>query len=148
MRYDCRHRGFSLLEVLVAVLVLSLGLLGLAGLQAQALQHGHTAGVRAQATQLSYEIFDSMRANRAAAAGGAYDIALDADPPAGGGVVATDLQRWKAALADRLPGGDGSISVTTAGAQLIGTVTVQWRERTTDPDDPTEAKSFTWSTAL
>ena len=61
-----RESGFSLIEVLVALLVLSIGLLGLAALQAQGLRFNHDAYVRTQATNLAYDIVDRMRVNNTA----------------------------------------------------------------------------------
>lgn len=55
--------GFTLLEVLVAVVVLSIGLLGLASLQVNGLRFNHSAYLRSQATALAYELADRMRAN-------------------------------------------------------------------------------------
>lgn len=66
-------RGFTLLEVLIAILVLSIGLLGLAALQATGLRTSHSANLRSQATQLAYEMTDAMRANRAGYEGGHYN---------------------------------------------------------------------------
>ena len=63
-----RSTGFSIIEVLVALLVLAIGLLGLAALQAQGLRFNHDAYVRTQATHLAYDIIDRMRSNRANAA--------------------------------------------------------------------------------
>lgn len=56
--------GFTMIEVLIAVLVLSIGLLGLAGLQAASLHNNHSAYLRSQATLLAYGIADRMRANQ------------------------------------------------------------------------------------
>jgi len=61
-----QHRGFSLIEVLVALLVLSIGLLGLAALQTTSLQYNTGSYFRTQATFLAYDIIDRMRANIAA----------------------------------------------------------------------------------
>jgi type IV pilus assembly protein PilV len=61
-----QHRGFSLIEVLVALLVLSIGLLGLAALQTTSLQYNTGSYFRTQATFLAYDIIDRMRANTAA----------------------------------------------------------------------------------
>lgn len=119
-----RSSGFSLIEVLVSVLVLGVGVLGMAALQLNALKYNQTAAVRSQATFLAYDITDRMRANRSKARAGNYDISLAADAPTGTGIVATDLQQWKAALAEQLP--DGSGSVERSSTKFI--VTVQWDE--------------------
>ena len=119
-------RGFSLVEVLVAIVVLSIGLLGLAALQVSGLRVGQSSFYRAQAAQLATDMADRMRANF----GGArdYDLALNeatptcslADPPD----VRTrncDLAEWRARLRT-LPGGNGAVQID---ADLV-TVTVQW----------------------
>lgn len=65
-------RGFTLLEVLIALVVLSIGLLGLAGLQSTGLRFNQSAGMRTQATQLAYDMSDRMRANMVAVNAGSY----------------------------------------------------------------------------
>jgi prepilin-type N-terminal cleavage/methylation domain-containing protein len=60
----CKQSGFSLVEVLVAMLVLAIGLLGLAALQTQGVRFNHDAYVRTNATSLAYDIVDKMRLNR------------------------------------------------------------------------------------
>lgn len=122
--------GFTLIEVLVALFVLSLGLLGLAALQTTSLQFNHEAYLRSQATTLAYDIADRMRANRQAALNGDYDVAFAASPPACGGagggasVAARDLSAWRDALACTLPRGEGRIDV----ANRIVTIAVRWDE--------------------
>lgn len=65
-------RGATLIEVLIAVVVLAIGLLGYAALQSTSLQAGHSAYLRSQATWLAYDIIDQMRSHRADAVAGAY----------------------------------------------------------------------------
>lgn len=113
------QRGVSLVEVLVASVVLSIGLLGLAGLQASGLRVGQSSIHRSQAAQLAYDIVERMRVNSVGAAG--YEIALNADAPDGTSVAARDLQDWRRRLR-ALPAGTGSIAVD--GTQV--TVIVQW----------------------
>jgi type IV pilus assembly protein PilV len=115
--------GFSLIEVLVALLVLSIGLLGLAGLQTRGLQGNQGSLLRSQAVKRGEDILDRMRANPTAARGGSYNIALDS-APAGTGMAPTDLTEWKAAMTGSLPSGDGSVVVDGN----IATVIVQWDE--------------------
>lgn len=116
--------GFSLIEVLVSVLVLGSGILGMASLQLNALKYNQVAAVRSQATFLVYDITDRMRANRTKAQAGSYDISLTASAPTGSSIVATDLQQWRAALAEQLPSGTGAVQ-RSAGKFII---TVQWDE--------------------
>lgn len=123
---DARHsmRGFTLLEVLVAIVVMSIGLLGLAGLMASSLKNSHSAYQRTQATWLAYDALDRMRANRQVALAGGYDLALGA-APGGSALAAIDLGEWDTALANTLPAGDGSIAVEKGGAVKI---IVQWND--------------------
>ena len=137
--FNARYRtqGFTLLEVLVTLVVLSIGLLGLAGMQLNGLQSNHSAYLRSQATILTQDIADRMRANRISTVTGAYDIALGDVPAAvtctGVGancptsaLANADLSQWKTHLADSLPQGDGAITRVTAGAITLVTITVQW----------------------
>ncbi len=104
-----RQNGASLLEVLVAIVVLSLGLLGLAGLQVASLQLNQGALQRSQATLLAYDILDRMRANKVDALAGDYEIATGASA-SGSTVPDLDLADWKAALVRALgPGADGFV---------------------------------------
>ena len=120
-----RSCGFTLIEVLVAVLVLSIGLLGLAALQTESLRTNHSAHYRSQATFLTYDIIDRMRANRAAALAGNYNLALGATVT-GTATAAMDITDWKDRLAEALPEGDGSISVATATG--VVDIIVQWND--------------------
>ena len=123
-----RARGFTLVEALVALLALSIGLLGIAGLQITGMRANMAAGWRAQATYLGYDILDRMRANRRDSA--SYIVGTGA-APGGTSVAALDLAAWKANLAATLPAGDGTVAVSGN----IVTVTVQWNEArdTTQP---------------
>lgn len=126
-----KQLGFTLLEVLVAVLVLAIGLLGLAGLMASSVRNNQSAYQRTQATWLAYDIVDRMRVNRAAALASSYDTALGtpatcaANPSLSGAMAAQDLTDWKNSLACVLPVGDGSVVVA---ADRTVTVTVQWND--------------------
>jgi len=130
-----RTRGFTLLEVLISLMVLSIGLLGLAALQARGLKFNHDAHVRSQATVLAYDIIERMRAVRnsdnaaqaltayTGAAAGACNAANAVTPTA-----ANDLACWQAALGMRLPGGNGTIAVNAGNADLFD-ITVRWADR-------------------
>jgi len=129
-----QERGFSLLEVLIALLVLSVGLLGIAGLQTVSLRFNHQSYERTQATVLISEIFEKIVANPVAARSGSFDTIDDTDTSASftgyGSCPASctptqlatfDLFRWKLSIEDprRLAQGRGTIA------------------RIDDPDGPT-----------
>lgn len=122
-------RGFSLLEVLITVVVLSLGLLGLAGLQIAGVRDTQGAYLASQAVDRAYQILDLMRANRDAARSGAYDDAFGRDTgdycdTREPGSAEIDLCAWERALTETLPAGAGSIAVD--GGAVV--VCVRWAE--------------------
>jgi len=59
----CRQAGFSLIEILVTMVVLSIGLLGVAGMQASGLRNNHAAYTKTQATNLAMDMAERIRAN-------------------------------------------------------------------------------------
>lgn len=117
-----RQHGSTLLEVLVAILLVAFGLLGYAGLFLSSHKKNNDANYRTLVTLMASDVLESMRANRAAALQGTYNIGIGS-VPAGGTLAAADLARWKGNLADGLPAGDGSVSVDLQGNV---TVKIQW----------------------
>ncbi|HKE93394.1 MAG TPA: type IV pilus modification protein PilV [Povalibacter sp.] len=135
-----RSRGFTLVEVLVTVVVISVGLLGVVALQVITLRNNHQSYLRSQATVLADDIVDRIRSNR--------DNAPSYVVNFGGSLAATsqagaDVTEWKTALKTQLPqsgtttptDADGKITVTTlATGKYQVQVTIQWGERgTTNP---------------
>jgi type IV pilus assembly protein PilV len=124
------NNGFALFEVLIAVVVLSVGLLGLAGLEVTGQRNNHSAYLRSQAVFLAYDMVDRMRANMQGMAAGDYDniSGIPADPgcitagctPAE--LAQYDAYQWNTLMAQQLPSGQGT--VTAAGA--LHTITVMW----------------------
>ncbi len=135
--------GFTLLEVLIALLVLSIGLLGLAALQTTGLRSNQMASMRTLATQFTYDITDRMRSNPVGVANGEYVVARTTTPGiliapwTGGGLALTDLTDWRANISSRLPDGTSDITLcdtTTvpACAEVTHIVTVYWNESRRD----------------
>jgi len=122
-----KDSGFTLLEVLIALLVLAIGLLGLAALQTTGLRANQMASMRTLATQLAYDMTDRMRANEVGIAANQYVIATGetpTDPPVTRADI--DLTEWRAQVA-RLPGGLSSIT-QLAGPPITHEITVYWDE--------------------
>ncbi|MHB8473214.1 MAG: type IV pilus modification protein PilV [Gammaproteobacteria bacterium] len=124
-------RGFTLLEILIALLILSVGLLGLAGLQVNGLHSNQDSYYLTQAMAQAYDMADRMRANRVGYTAGSYDN-IDTTTPTDPGCITTgcssanmavyDRYQWNTANANVLPSGKGS--VTTSGNIRI--ITVMW----------------------
>ncbi len=148
------ERGFTLIEILVAVLVLSFGLLGLAMLQATGLRFNTDSYLRSQATILAYDLIDRMRANKAGADAGNYCLtsttpvcqttAAPTDQTCGdttgcdsaAQLAQYDLSRWYDLQKQYLSPGASPSSikrevVTTASGQTMYqyTITMRWSER-------------------
>ena len=127
-----RQHGFSLIEVLIAMLVLAIGLLGMAQMQASGIRSTHGAYLRTQATLLAGDMLDSMRANMTVARNGGYDVAFGGTL-AGGTTVGDDVNAWQANLAALLPNGQGQITTVLGGPVVTPnnipsdvTVAVRW----------------------
>jgi type IV pilus assembly protein PilV len=127
---------------LVSLVILSIGLLGIAKLVLYSAHSNDSAYLRSQATQLAYEILDNMRANPTAVAQGDYNTplsaaasnpgfsCLDVNCPTAANLALYDLYVWKSRLAagatnGALPSGQGSVTVSGT-SPLVATIIVQW----------------------
>ncbi len=126
------QEGAGLIEVLVAVLILALGLLGMAGLQANALKKNQSSFARSQAVMLSYYMLDAMRADRANAVAGNYDTATTGlcNPTAITGSTLADNTRkdWIGSLRDNLGDSESTCGVIDCDSGGICTVTIEWND--------------------
>ena len=128
-----RARGFTLLEVLITVVIFSVGLLGIAGLQMTGMKQTHNAHLRAVATMQAQDMADRMRANSAGVTGGLYDTmptSCSADCAANQCTSAEmaeyDMCEWKDAI-------EGTTGVP---ALLPGAVAILCLDSSPAPDDP------------
>ena len=122
--------GSSLIEVLIAVLVVSVGLLGTAGLQLASLKNNQSAMQRSEAVVLTYSILDRMRANRDVAAAGSYDMSLPADlancaAPGNVSLAEQDLTEWVAEIQSAF-GAGVACGAVDCDSNFNCTVTLQW----------------------
>lgn len=128
-----RQHGASLLEVLISVLILGIGMLGVAAMQATALRNSNSSLEQSQAVIQTYAILDAMRVNREQAINGAYNAEFCDVPDAAGDLVAADQRRWMQALTGSL--GTGSCGEVDCDGDDC-TITVQWDDsRASDAGD-------------
>lgn len=141
-----RSRGFTLLEVLIALVVFSVGMLGLAALQSFSVKTNQSANFRSQAIMLSSMILDDMRANRAGVIRSEYYSDYPADPatcedgdtePTGGTTAELDLEVWRWRIACLLPGGNGEVSGPGNGLVKIS---IKWGDARWLPEDERETQ--------
>ena len=144
------HNGFTLIEVLISMIILSIGFLGLASLQTTGLQNSDGAYMQTQASVLAYDMAERIKANGSnttyggitTGASTAQNCTSGACTPAQ--IKAHDVNTWKTSLANSLPAGDGSIT-QTAGTSTTSSdddkyaIKVVWNNRAT-------AREFTLNT--
>lgn len=135
--------GFTLLEVLIAVVILAIGMLGVAALLLTTQKSNSSSYIKQQAVQSAYDIVDRMRANQMEATSGAYNVSdlvtsgAPTPPSAPSADCSTaactpaqmatyDTWHWLAKDLVQLPNGCGSIATTASGSSTLVTVTVQW----------------------
>jgi type IV pilus assembly protein PilV len=123
------QQAFTLVEVLVALTVLSIGLLGIAVLFATGFRASRAALVHTQAVTLAADLAERMRANRVPA--GAYACPEPCDPAAAGdGIARFDLSEWLASVQARLPGGGAAVNYRVGDGTTPETYTIElhWLE--------------------
>jgi type IV pilus assembly protein PilV len=137
-----RQSGFTLLEVMIALVIFSIGLLGLAGLQAGGLRSNAQAQLRTIATIQAYDMAERIRANPRGVEDGNYNALDDATPTAEDCISAActaaematyDYYEWELTNQSVLPSGHGNITsnVVGGGATRLFTITVMWDEERT-----------------
>jgi type IV pilus assembly protein PilV len=132
--------GFSLIEVLVTMVIISFGMLGIAGVIINGLKNNNSSYARTQASILANDIIDRMRANKTTAELSTYpyNLALT-NSPTGTGVPLNDLTEWRASLATAMPSGTGSVLMDATTKKV--TVVVQWDDSRAASDSATTGLS-------
>jgi len=147
-----KQHGFTLIEVLITMVIMAIGLLGLAGLQVVSLRNTEVAYQRSQATSLAYDMLDRMRSNPKAVEDGRYNAITTApgsytDCTAGScttdEMAAFDNGEWHNEIAAVLPSGTGTVSGSGSGS--VFTITISWDE---DRDPATALSSFSLSSRV
>lgn len=118
------HRGTTLLEMIIALFVMGVGLMGVLGMQTQSIRFNHQAYSYSQAVFLAQDIMESIRANKNSATG--YKIGLDENASSSKDCSAEnancnpsqlkdwDVKAWREKISERLPGGKGAIAYNAA----------------------------------
>ncbi|MFQ5469240.1 MAG: type IV pilus modification protein PilV [Gammaproteobacteria bacterium] len=152
-----RQQGFTIIEILVTIVILSIGLLGIAGLQLTGLRANHSAYSRTQVSLLASDMAERLSANLQGVAAGNYDSITikPADPQcistAAGCTSAQmaqyDAFEWLTSLGSVLPSGIGTVSGAGAGSTF--TITVMWDDTRSgatgtgcDANNPADLKCF------
>jgi type IV pilus assembly protein PilV len=115
-------RGFTLVEALIAMLVLSIGLLGIAALHVETLRAGRSALLHTKAVSMAADLAERIRANR---------VPTDAYAGASTNARASaDLDEWQSLVASELPSGAGEIRFAAGSATTPAryTIRVRWTE--------------------
>jgi type IV pilus assembly protein PilV len=127
-----RSQGATLVEVLVALLILSVGLLGIAALYVDNLRNGRTGVLRTQAAQLAADMAERVRTNRA---GGASFARVTGQrcrdlpsTPTADEAAANEVACWQEEVAKVLPNGTGLVALDSTTVPATYTVTVSWSE--------------------
>jgi type IV pilus assembly protein PilV len=128
------QRGFTLIEVLVTLVVVSVGLLGFAGLLTNSIAANRQAYMRSQASILAHDLSERMRANRAGTLVGAYSMADK------GSATGNDALDWVGLVGNALPDGDATVSTGASGDGVTVTITIRWTDG--------NAYSFTTQTTI
>jgi type IV pilus assembly protein PilV len=128
-----RQSGFSLIEAMVALVVVSVGMIGIAALYGQGLGAGRTALYRTQAVNLAADMADRIRVNRLGGANyGGAAANNNCDPPGAvnctpAQMAAHDLAIWTNQVQQLLPNGVGTVQVVGTSPPTY-TITVNWQE--------------------
>ncbi len=138
--HSSKQKGFSLLEVVVSVFIISVGVIGIAGLQLTTSVYAESSLHRSQAASLAREIVERMRQNLDEAKAGGYDFSTlpsktrsckgNSKNCSAAQLRDYDEKVWAARVTSLLPGGDAAISTgadnSTDPVQIV--VTLQWDE--------------------
>lgn len=174
MKGNRRSRGFTLLEVLIAVVILGVGLLGLAGLLMMSVRTNQSAYLRTQASFLAQSMADRMRGNAFAIWGGGYNVTIPAGGTAGTSatcpcnatqIAARDLFWWSQEMRTFLPNASATIACARAPGAVGSprsafrvtydgtcTISMTWSESTLNVGGPgapgtntPDAQTFVWA---
>lgn len=117
------QRGFTMIEVLVAMIILAIGLLGVAGIQALSLKQSSNSAVRSLVTMHAYDLSERMRSE--------FDDVTVFEKASSTGCSGCNakLSAWHARLLEDVPTASTEVDVTSSASQTFAEITVDWTER-------------------
>ncbi len=139
-------RGFSLIEVLIALIIMSVGMLGIASLYVQSMQAGRTSLFRHNAVTLAGDVADRMRANPTAgvayAGAGANNNCIAMGTNCSNvQMAAQDILLWQEQADDTLPNGAVTITFDNTVNPPVYTIAITW-------DEPGQSQNYTVATPI
>lgn len=149
-----RQDGFSMLEILVALVIIATALLGTASLQINAMRNSSSSQFRNLAVLLGADMAERIEANKEAAVSGNYAVAATSAVSAAGidcglnpcnpfSMAAWDISQWESALtASGLPQVNWSVVQTVAGNPSTYRITINWTDRSSDKNARSETFSY------
>ncbi len=140
------ERGFSLIEVLITLIIMSVGMLGIASLYVQSMQAGRTSLFRHNAVTLAGDVADRMRANPTGAnaytgAGANNNCIAQGINCSNVQMAAQDILGWSQQAVDTLPNGVVAITFDNTVIPPVYTIAVTW-------DEPGQSQNYTISTPI
>ncbi len=153
-RFGARESGFSMIETLIAVIVVAIGLLGIAGLQLTSNAHSEASLQRSHAATLARELFERMRLNYDEAKAGNYDISAlpsidtncrgDTTDCTGTQLMEHDLRVWSRGVNKNLPNGTAVVTTGADNGQdpVDITITITWDQSRGQRSPVTETFNF------
>lgn len=148
------QRGFSMLEILVTLFLITMWLLSSAGVQSASLQFNKAAQFRTQAVYLATELAERMQANRAAAVAGSYTASGSVANAAKDCTTATcssdelaqfDLAEWSNRVAAVLPNGSMTVTPVAVANPITYRIVISWSDRRSDRTYSTTGNSESFS---
>ncbi len=148
--------GFNLIEVLIAMVVMSLAFLGSSSMILTTMKATHGGALRDSAVRLANDMAERLEGNKAAALNGAYALAAGAAPGAGADCTAQactaaelagyDLAGWYNLVQSKLPGASAAVTRTAAGPPAVYEIRLVWTDRAWGKSGGDGTETFTYVT--
>ena len=150
--------GATLIEVLVTLLIMSLALMGAAGMQAAAMRLNQGGTFRTQAVFMAADLAERMEANKSGAINGDYVVPASGIPSTAGlscvsspcsskSLADFDKSQWEALVSATLPQSTWEVTQTVAGNPSIYTINISWVDRRATENNANNTSGTTYASA-